>query len=101
MRRPLAGLPRCGRGRIPAQRACTESPSHSAPAQRIDATAPARPGPLAGVRVLDFSWALVGSITTKVLGDLGAEVIKVESRARPCLSRTRRPGGGLEGGRFR
>jgi crotonobetainyl-CoA:carnitine CoA-transferase CaiB-like acyl-CoA transferase len=47
----------------------------------------ARPGPLAGVRVLDFSWALVGSITTKVLGDLGAEVIKVESRTRPCLSR--------------
>jgi crotonobetainyl-CoA:carnitine CoA-transferase CaiB-like acyl-CoA transferase len=37
--------------------------------------------------VLDFSWALVGSITTKVLGDLGADIIKVESRTRPCLSR--------------
>jgi crotonobetainyl-CoA:carnitine CoA-transferase CaiB-like acyl-CoA transferase len=37
--------------------------------------------------VLDFAWALVGSITTKILGDLGADVIKVESRARPCLSR--------------
>lgn len=46
-----------------------------------------RSGPLAGVRVLDFSWALVGSITTKTLGDLGADVIKVESRTRPCLSR--------------
>jgi crotonobetainyl-CoA:carnitine CoA-transferase CaiB-like acyl-CoA transferase len=46
-----------------------------------------RKGPLSGVRVLDFSWALVGSITTKVLGDLGADVIKVESRTRPCLSR--------------
>ncbi|HXS31028.1 MAG TPA: CoA transferase, partial [Steroidobacteraceae bacterium] len=33
------------------------------------------------------SWALVGSITTKILGDLGADVIKVESRTRPCLSR--------------
>jgi crotonobetainyl-CoA:carnitine CoA-transferase CaiB-like acyl-CoA transferase len=46
-----------------------------------------RPGPLSGIKVLDFSWALVGSITTKVLGDLGATVIKVESRTRPCLSR--------------
>jgi crotonobetainyl-CoA:carnitine CoA-transferase CaiB-like acyl-CoA transferase len=46
-----------------------------------------RPGPLSGVRVLDFSWALVGSITTKVLGDLGADIVKVESRTRPCLSR--------------
>jgi crotonobetainyl-CoA:carnitine CoA-transferase CaiB-like acyl-CoA transferase len=47
----------------------------------------ARPGPLSGVKVLDFAWALVGSITTKTLGDLGADVIKVESRTRPCLSR--------------
>ena len=46
-----------------------------------------RGGPLAGIRVLDFSWALVGSITTKILGDLGADVVKVESRSRPCLSR--------------
>lgn len=44
-------------------------------------------GPLAGIRVLDFSWALVGSITTKTLGDLGCEIVKVESRSRPCLSR--------------
>ena len=51
------------------------------------ATSPTNHGPLAGVRVLDFSWALVGSITTKTLGDLGCEVIKVESRSRPCLSR--------------
>lgn len=46
-----------------------------------------RAGPLAGVRVLDFSWALVGSITTKILGDLGADVVKIESSTRPCLSR--------------
>ncbi len=46
-----------------------------------------RGGPLAGMRILDFSWALVGSISTKILGDLGADVVKVESRSRPCLSR--------------
>jgi crotonobetainyl-CoA:carnitine CoA-transferase CaiB-like acyl-CoA transferase len=54
--------------------------THAAPARE-------RTGPLSGVRILDFSWALVGSITTKVLGDFGADVIKVESRGRPCLSR--------------
>ena len=46
-----------------------------------------RSGPLRGIRVLDFSWALVGSITTKTLGDLGCDVVKVESRSRACLSR--------------
>jgi len=45
------------------------------------------PLPLAGVKILDFSWALVGSLTTKLLADHGAEVVKVESSLRPCLSR--------------
>jgi len=46
-----------------------------------------RPGPLSGVKVLDFAWALVGAISTKTLGDMGAEVVKVESRTRPDLAR--------------
>jgi crotonobetainyl-CoA:carnitine CoA-transferase CaiB-like acyl-CoA transferase len=57
------------------------------PASSAAANQFSRQGPLAGVRVLDFSWALVGSITTKTLGDLGADVIKVESRTRACLTR--------------
>ncbi|WP_421934381.1 CoA transferase [Phenylobacterium sp.] len=48
---------------------------------------PSHEPPLKGLKVLDFSWALVGSVTTKNLADYGATVIKVESSTRPCLSR--------------
>ncbi len=48
-------------------------------------------GPLAGYRVLDFGWVLAGAIPGMVLADMGAEVIKVETRQRLDYMRQGRP----------
>jgi crotonobetainyl-CoA:carnitine CoA-transferase CaiB-like acyl-CoA transferase len=46
---------------------------------------------LAGVKILDFMWALAGPSATRMLADYGAEVVRVESRSKPDPIRGGRP----------
>ncbi len=50
--------------------------------------------PLEGVRVANFGWGWLGPVTGQTLGFLGAEVYKIESRARVDINRTLPPFGG-------
>ena len=54
-------------------------------------TSPKSDLPLAGVKVLDFMWALAGPGATRSLADWGATVIRVESSNRLDVCRTIRP----------
>jgi crotonobetainyl-CoA:carnitine CoA-transferase CaiB-like acyl-CoA transferase len=47
--------------------------------------------PLAGVKILDFMWALAGPAATRMLADYGADVVRVESSAKQDPIRGGRP----------
>ena len=71
--------------------------SHAGAAQAEGSTGPddqpepAQSKPLAGLRVVDFSWFMVGPMTTKALADYGADVVHVESSTRIDAQRTSGP----------
>jgi len=56
----------------PANKRAKQAPSNGDNAQR----------PLAGLRILDFSHVLAGPFATRVLADMGADVVKINSASR-------------------
>ena len=48
-------------------------------------------GPLAGIRIVDFTRALAGPFCTMLLGDLGADVVKIEDPEKGDLTRVMPP----------
>ncbi len=61
-------------------------------------TSPAPAGPLAGIRIIDITTIFLGPYATQMLGDMGADVIKVEAPPRGdstrWLGQARHPGMG-------
>ncbi|MDH3683397.1 MAG: CoA transferase, partial [Acidimicrobiia bacterium] len=63
------------------------SAAERVPAIPADATEDRAGDPLAGVKVIDMTWAIAGPYTSRIMGDFGADVIRIESETKPCIMR--------------
>ena len=63
----------------------------AAPPVRLAVAAEPTARPLEGMKVLDFMWAIAGPMSTRILADYGATVIRVESLTHIDALRTMRP----------
>ena len=68
----------------------TDTPASAPGAAASDASVPPE-APLAGLRVLDLATLFAGPLAATMLGDFGAEVVKVEHPAKPDPSRGHGP----------
>jgi formyl-CoA transferase len=64
-------------------RSGSDVPDANAPQLAPDRLDNPGPGPLAGVRIIELGQLLAGPFTGRLLGDLGAEIIKVEPPGQP------------------
>ncbi|MGE0730514.1 MAG: CoA transferase [Acidimicrobiia bacterium] len=69
-------------GSGPASMPDDEHRSVEPPSTQAMASVPGDRRPLAGLRVLDFTHVLAGPFATRLLGDLGADIVKIQTTER-------------------